>query len=73
MEAVGTALPPFYKSAAVQSVLRRAVDTMSDGDEQYESTKQAAQDVLDLLYTCMLFKVFTDMEPPPATVVGFPG
>ena len=75
MNVVGTSLGPFYRAPEVQSVKNRAIRTLlnyESSDGAYDDVEQAAQDVLNLLYTAMMFGAFKDYTPQPSSVIDFP-
>lgn len=64
--AVATALDDRLESPAVQAVKNRALKTLLGVPGGYTSLEAAAQDVLDVLYTAMLFGAFSDYRPEPS-------
>ena len=68
---IGRALGPYYHTHEVQDVVRRAVATLHREAGGYVSLERAAQDVLDVLYTAMLFGAFKDWKPQPASMMEF--
>jgi hypothetical protein len=72
-EARGTAFDPYLSAPRALEIRNKAVRTMLGSKEgRYRSEVEAAQDVLDLLYTGMLFGLFKDYKPEPSTRIEFP-
>lgn len=69
-KSIGTALQPLYYSDRVQDIKDRAVRTLRWSWSP--KAKEEAQDVLDLLYTAMLFGMFEDYKPQPAGRIEYP-
>ena len=70
---IGTALDNRYYSPRVQAVVGKACGTIAPGTGPgFETIEEAAQAVLDVLYTAMLFGAFVDFRPQSSSVLVFP-
>lgn len=67
---VGTSLGPVYHAPQVQAVLKRAIRVLEDPDAPSPAHTEA-QDVLDLMYTAMMFGAFRDYKAVPSSGFTF--